>query len=101
MAHTQQNWIITCCKQLGVNNLRLVRSDVFKFLNACHVQYDFIFADPPYALPRIPELPDLILPYLKAEGWFVLEHGNTNDFSSHPRFVEMREYGSVHFSFFQ
>lgn len=101
LAHTQQNFIIQACKQLGINNLHLVRGDVFKFINACHVQYDFIYADPPYALDRLTELPDLVLPLLKEEGLFVLEHGKTNDFSSHPHWQCTREYGSVHFSFFQ
>ncbi|MBQ0136626.1 MAG: RsmD family RNA methyltransferase [Paludibacteraceae bacterium] len=100
LAHTQQNFIISACKQLGITNLSLVRSDVFKFINACRVQYDFIYADPPYALDKLPLLPDLVLPLLKADGLFVLEHGKDNDFSTHPNFIEMRVYGSVHFSFF-
>ena len=101
LAHTQQNFIISACKQLGINNLSLVRSDVFKFINACRVQYDFIYADPPYALDKLPLLPDLILPLLKSDGLFVLEHGKDNNFSTHPHFVETRIYGSVHFTFFQ
>lgn len=101
LAHTQQNFIIATCKQLGIRNLNVVRGDVFKFLNACNLQYDFIYADPPYMLERIAELPDLILPHLKQDGWFVLEHGKQTDLKNHPRFREMREYGSVHFSFFQ
>lgn len=101
LAHTQQNFIISACKQLGITNLSLVRSDVFKFINACRVQYDFIYADPPYALDKLPLLPDLILPLLKSDGWFVLEHGKDNDFSTHPHFMETRVYGSVHFTFFQ
>lgn len=100
LAHTQQNFIISACKQLGITNLSLVRSDVFKFINACRVQYDFIYADPPYALDKLSLLPDLILPLLKSDGWFVLEHGKDNDFTTHPHFIEMRVYGSVHFSFF-
>lgn len=103
MAHTQQNFIISCCKQLGIRNLHLIRGDVFKFVKACHVQYDFIYADPPYDLPQLATLPDLIFEQeiLKEEGYFVLEHSKNNDFSTHPRFLEMRNYGSVHFSFFQ
>jgi 16S rRNA G966 N2-methylase RsmD len=103
MAHTQQNFIISCCKQLGVRNLHLIRGDVFKFVKACHVQYDFIYADPPYDLELLPTLPDLIFEQgiLKEEGYFVLEHSKLNDFSTHPHFVEQRSYGSVHFSFFQ
>ena len=103
MAHTQQNLIISCCKQLGIRNLHLIRGDVFKFVKACHVQYDFIYADPPYDLPQLATLPDLIFEQeiLKEEGYFVLEHSKNNDFSTHPRFLEMRNYGSVHFSFFK
>ena len=99
-AHVQQNFIISCCKKLGIRNLHLVRGDVFKFLNACAVRYDFIYADPPYMLERIDQLPELCLPHLKEDGWLVIEHGKQTDFSQHPRFQEMREYGSVHFSFF-
>lgn len=111
IAHVQQNWIIACCKQLGIRNLSLIRGDVFKFLSACRTKYDLIFADPPYALDQIPALPDLILDLthgqqggnsiLKEDGWLVIEHGKDTDFTSHPRHVETRTYGSVHFSFFQ
>lgn len=100
MAHTQQNFIIQTCKQLGITNLSLIRSDVFKFIRACKVQYDFIYADPPYALTNLAELPDLVLPLLKENGLFVLEHGKDHDFSTHPRYQQTRVYGSVHFSFF-
>ena len=102
IAHVQQNWIISCCKQLGINNLSVIRGDVFKFLNACRTKYDLIFADPPYALEQLPTLPDTILSQdiLKENGWLVIEHGKDTDFTSHPRHFETRTYGSVHFSFF-
>jgi 16S rRNA (guanine(966)-N(2))-methyltransferase RsmD len=103
IAHVQQNWIISCCRQLGIRNLSVIRGDVFKFLNACRTKYDLIFADPPYALEELPTLPDYILnrDILKENGWLVVEHGKDTDFTSHPRHVETRTYGSVHFSFFQ
>ena len=101
IAHVQQNWIISCCKQLGIKNLSVIRGDVFKFLSACRTRYDLIFADPPYALDRIEELPDLTLGLLKKDGWLVIEHGKDTDFTSHPNHIETRSYGSVHFSFFQ
>ena len=80
-----------------------VRADVFRFLERCREQFDFIFADPPYTLQELPLLPDLIMGQglLMPDGLFVLEHGKTNSFDSHPCFVEKRIYGSVHFSFFQ
>ena len=103
IAHVQQNWIISCCKQLGIRNLSVIRGDVFKFLSACRTKYDLIFADPPYALEELPTLPDVILArdILKENGWLVIEHGKDTDFTSHPRHIETRTYGSVHFSFFQ
>lgn len=80
-----------------------VRGDVFKYLSQCSGRFDIIFADPPYVLKEIPELPDMVLErgLLNPEGVFVLEHGRDNDFSLHPRFVEHRTYGSVNFSLFQ
>ena len=103
IAHTQQNWIISCCKQLGIRNLSVIRGDVFKFLSACRTKYDFIFADPPYALETLPTLPDVILGQniLKEDGWLVIEHGKDTNFTYHPNHKETRTYGSVHFSFFQ
>lgn len=80
-----------------------VRADVFRFLSKCHEQFDFIFADPPYALPQLEQLPDIILSHqlLREDGLLVLEHGKKQDFSNHPRFVDHRAYGSVNFSFFK
>ena len=102
LAHTQQNFIIATSKSLGINNLHLIRGDVFRYLKACSIRYDLIFADPPYALEELPTLPSLIVPaLLKPSGLFVLEHGDQYDFSGHPHFLDLRTYGSVHFSFFQ
>lgn len=80
-----------------------VCGDVFRYLARCNEQFDFIFADPPYALPNLAELPDIVLArnLLKPGGVFVLEHGKTDDFTSHPNFLEHRSYGSVNFSFFR
>ena len=65
-------------------------------------RFDLIFADPPYALPELSKLPELVTNgYLLSEGGiFVLEHPKTFDFSAHPCFSRQRVYGSVHFSFF-
>ena len=79
-----------------------IKGDVFRFLRSCRQQYDFIFADPPYALKELPQIPDLILSdKLRPEGIFVFEHGKDQDFSQHPCFVDHRQYGSVNFSIFK
>lgn len=97
------NFIRQCFKKLNEDRDILVRGDVFRFLKSCHQKFDFIFADPPYALEQLPQMPDIVMErgLLKEGGLFVLEHGKHNDFSQHPRFVEHRAYGSVNFSFFQ
>lgn len=110
LAHVQQNFILSCCKQLNIRNLNLIRGDVFRFVAACNEQFDFIYADPPYALDKRTTLPDLIFgitpegenghSLLREGGIFVLEHSKEDDYSSHPHFVERRSYGSVNFSFF-
>lgn len=80
-----------------------LRGDVFRFVSRCRETFDFIFADPPYALKELEQLPELVLGHglLRADGLFVLEHGKANDFSTHPCFIEHRAYGSVNFSFFK
>ncbi len=102
-AHVQQNFIISTCKSLGIDNLMLVRDDVFRYIKSYQRQFDLIFADPPYQLDTIPTLPDLIFEkeLLKSGGWFIMEHSAKDDFSNHPHFVSHRRYGSVNFSFFQ
>ena len=102
-AHVQQNYIIGVCKQLEVDNLQVVRGDAFRYLNACSYMFDVIFADPPYALETLAELPDIIFSrhLLKEGGIFVLEHSANNNFAQHAHFVEERTYGNVHFSFFE
>jgi 16S rRNA (guanine(966)-N(2))-methyltransferase RsmD len=102
-------FIQDCMKKLTANsqepiaNIIPIRGDVFRFLKSCKQQFDFIFADPPYALKELPTIPDLVLEkhLLKPEGVFVFEHGKNYDFSEHPHFVEHREYGSVNFSIFR
>ena len=80
-----------------------IRGDAFRFIKSCKMQFDFIFADPPYALKELPTIPSLIFgkDLLKPGGVFVFEHGKDHDFSDHPNFVEHRSYGSVNFSIFQ
>ena len=102
----QQQFIQKVAIQLNVPRARhqLIHGDVFRYLSAPPATpFDFIFADPPYDLANLDKLPDLVLQsgWLAPDGIFVLEHGKTDDFSSHPHFQELRTYGAVHFSFFQ
>ncbi len=103
MDRDHHRFIQECLKKLGTDACVPVRGDVFRFVKSCRQQYDFIFADPPYALKELPQIPDLVLQkgLLKEEGLFVFEHGKDYDFSAHPQFVEHRQYGSVNFTLFR
>ena len=98
-------FICDCIHRLNIPSTQALplRADVFRFVKSCRQQFDFIFADPPYALKELPQIPDLVFEraLLKPDGILVFEHGKDHDFSQHPRFVEHREYGSVNFSLFR
>ena len=97
------HFISQCMEKLGTDEHILIKGDVFRFLKSCHQKFDLIFADPPYALPELETIPDLIFQYdlLKKDGLLVFEHGKNNDFSTHPHFIEHRSYGSVNFTLFR
>lgn len=95
-------FIKTTATALKIEALKIVRSDVFRFIDSCGDQFDFIFAGPPYALSEIDELPERIFErnLLAASGWFVLEHTPRNDYKGFPFFEMQRNYGTTVFSFF-
>ena len=85
--------------------VRVIKSDVFTFLNKNLNTYNLIFADPPYDMDpdKFQSLAESVLSkdMLKPEGWLIIEHGERITFAEHPFFVEHRKYGNVNFSFFQ
>jgi 16S rRNA (guanine966-N2)-methyltransferase len=86
---------------LGID-LKLNRMDVFKYIEQCTEQFDFIFAGPPYALETIDQLPLLVFEHqlLKPEGWFVLEHTPRNNYKTYSYYRSERNYGTTIFSIF-
>jgi 16S rRNA (guanine(966)-N(2))-methyltransferase RsmD len=88
--------------ELGLENFKLIKGDVFLFIESCQDQYDFIFAGPPYALGNIDDLPLQILEkkLLKPGGWFVLEHTPRNDYKKFEHYKAERNYGTTIFSIF-
>lgn len=90
-------------EKLGISQAKVIKTDVFKYLESCTNTYDFIFAGPPYALARIDDLPKIILEkkLLAPEGLFVLEHTPRNGYEQFPGFLKQRNYGTTLFSFFE
>jgi 16S rRNA (guanine966-N2)-methyltransferase len=95
-------FICSILAELKIENIKPYRADVFKAIPKLKDTYDIIFADPPFQLKNIPELPDRIFDnkLLNSGGWLILEHSDQLSFNSHPNFRELREYGSVNFSIF-
>ena len=96
------DFIKHCSQQLGVDNLRVVRADVFDLLRRLNRRFDIVFADPPYSIEALPTLPDLLFSSgaLTDDGIFILEHPRDYSFADHPRFWQHRSYGKVNFTFF-
>lgn len=87
---------------LAIENCRVIKMDVFRFLETTTDTYDLIFAGPPYALKNIDDLPVIIREkkLLKPNGWFILEHTPANNYEKYPMFKSSRNYGTTIFSIF-
>ncbi len=88
---------------LKIENCKVLMTDVFRFLNTCTEQFDFIFAGPPYALTTIDALPTTIgeRKLIAPKGYFILEHTPRNNYETFAGFCFQRNYGTTVFSFFQ
>jgi len=90
-------------KSWNIEGMKAFKEDTFKFLSQSKYPSDIIFADPPYALPKLKILPELMVKYnlVKPGGLFILEHGKDDSFKDSPHFEDVRNYGNVNFSIFQ
>lgn len=97
------SFISQCCRALKDEAWVPICGDALRFIDRCGDSFDLVFADPPYALAELGELPERVMNsnLLNENGLFILEHGKNYDFSDRPDFVEHRAYGSVNFSFFR
>ena len=91
-------------QELGFKNMKIYKTDAFM---ACKKlkgrKFDVIFADPPYNLDKIPDIPAAIFDndLLAENGIIILAHPESIRFADRPRFSEHRQYGSVNFSLFR
>lgn len=109
------SFIASCLRSLADPAAHPICGDALRIIDRANRNFDLIFADPPYALRELPELPDRVMqsplvhgPIVGPDGdeqsggtIFVLEHGKNYDFSSRLDFLEHRAYGSVNFSIFR
>lgn len=89
-------------KELSCKNIHVVTNDVRDFLKIAHRSFDVIFADPPYDLPWIKEIPNFIFSskVIQPETTVIIEHPAEVNYSEHPNYSHTRNYGKVHFSWF-
>ena len=90
-------------KELGADNMFVVKANAFLYLRSCPKQFDIVFSDAPYDLEGLEEIVPLVLEsnLLREDGIFIFEHSDKYDFSEHPNFWQLRSYGSVQFSMFK
>ncbi len=89
-------------EKMQLESITVKKQDAFVFLKGCENTFDIIFADAPYALNKVMELPQLVAGYklLKDGGLLIIEHVSNMDLSQQAGFAELRKYGQSSFSFF-
>lgn len=97
------SFIRSTLKNLDLPGTTVVHSNVKSFLKGPKHKYDLIFADPPYELSWLSDLPEMVLnsELMNSDSVFILEHPKGVSFNHHPNFTEHRSYGSVNFTFFR
>lgn len=96
------DFIQNTINQLSLPQVKVIKSDVFRFIRETKEKYDLIFAGPPYALANINDLPVEIFKQglLREGGWFILEHTPRNDYRKFDYYRTERNYGTTIFSIF-
>ena len=89
-------------KKLGIENGKAMKANALAFHKRAKQTYDLIFADPPYALPGIPDFIETTLAseMLKPGGLFIIEHAIQVKTTEHMR-VDYRVYGQSAFSIYE
>lgn len=101
---------IKCVKHLkevqqkhAFENVEVVRSDVFKYLKHMDIGYDIIFADPPYSLPNIETIAELVFQnnFLNKNGVLIVEHHSKTMLPKNEKYTDERVYGQSAFTFYK
>ncbi len=89
-------------KALKLAQADVVTAQVEDYIAKTEKVFDYVFLDPPYALPAKDGLVNMLLARkcIAPEGQIVLEHPVSEDHSRHPHWADSRTYGLVAFTFF-
>jgi len=93
------NYINSNIKEFDFN-IKTIKSDCYKYLRNCNQQFNIIFIDPPYNYNQYEEIKSLIIEnnLVLNQGCLIIEHDRNISFTE--KNVELRKYGTVHFSIF-
>lgn len=96
-------WVKSVIDKYDLNTIEPIKADAFKFLEQHKKSYQIIFADPPYNLPSIPLIPQLVTKnnLLADNGVLIVEHPSMLRLETQPGYTETRKYGNSSFSFFE
>ena len=86
-------------------NINTIKNDAYKFIEKCNLNFDLIFADPPYEFEEH-NYDQLIITVFKKnilnkDGALIIEHDNFKFFENYNEFNFSRKYGTNIFSFFK
>lgn len=99
------NFIDKMVRDMSLEEVNVVKEDVFKHINKTSAKYDIVFADPPYDFTQeqFESIPRIIFEreMLNEGGMLVVEHFSKMDLSHLNNFSFARKYGSSVFSFFE
>ncbi|MDR6783039.1 16S rRNA (guanine966-N2)-methyltransferase [Pedobacter africanus] len=97
------HWVKSVADKHKLTEIEVHKADVFKFLEQHQQSFQLIFADPPYNLPTIPLIPELVFKnnLLTDNGLLIVEHPSLLKLNDKPGFTETRRYGNSSFSFFE
>jgi len=88
----------------AVGNWEIIMADIWKFIPKVNETFDIIFADPPYHMPNVQQLPSLLLPLLNPinpDAMLLFEHKPQLQFPSANTPQSVKDYGSSVISFFR
>jgi len=96
-------WVKSVIEKHKLDEIDVQKADVFKFMAGHDQSYQIIFADPPYDLPTIPRIPELVMErnLLTDNGMLIVEHPSLLKLNNQPGYTETRRYGNSSFSFFE
>lgn len=104
---TCTKFIAETAHSLEIENIHIIKSDVYKFLetNLAQRHFNLIFANPPFSMEDedYQNLIELIFDnqWIDEKGVFILEHSKKRTFEAHPKFQEEKKYSNIKFSFFK